>query len=53
MLGGHWGEQDNVAHLLATEGIMIESAVSAFQAEVTAAASAMEFIRSLSKPVGE
>ena len=52
VLGGHWAEQDDVAHLLATEGIMIETAVSAFQAEITAAASALEFIRSLPEPVG-
>ena len=53
VLGGHWAEQDNSAHLLASEGIMIDSAVSAFQAEIAAAASALDFIRSLSKPVGD
>ena len=52
VLGGHWGEQEDVAHLLASEGILIKTAVSAFQAEITAAASALEFIRSLSEPVG-
>ena len=49
VLGGHWGEEDNTAHLLASEGILIHSAVSAFQAEITAAESAFEFMRSLAR----
>ena len=47
VLGGIWGEEDNTVHLLASEGILIHSAVSAFQAEITAAESALDFIRSL------
>ena len=41
------GDEDNTVHLLASEGILIHSAVSAFQAELTAAESALDFIRSL------
>ena len=47
VLGGVWGSEDNSVHLLASEGILIETAVSAFQAELTAAESALNFIRSL------
>ena len=49
VLGGHWGENKNEAHFLAAEGIFIDSRISAFQAELTAAESAIEFICTLSK----
>ena len=49
VLGGHWGENKNEAHFLAAEGIFINSRISAFQAELTAAASALEFICALRK----
>ena len=48
VLGGHWGDDKNEAHFLAAEGIFINSRISAFQAELTAAESALEFISSLS-----
>ena len=48
VLGGVWGCEDDSVHLLASEGILIGTAVSAFQAELTAAESALDFIRSLS-----
>ena len=47
VLGGHWGEGDDAVHLLATGGVFINQRVSAFQAEITAAESALDFVRSL------
>jgi len=47
VLGGHWGDDKNEVRFLAAEGIFIDSRVSAFQAELTAAESALEFISSL------
>ena len=49
VLGGHWDENKNEVHFLAAEGIFINSRISAFQAELTAAESALEFICALSK----
>ena len=47
VLGGHWGEDKDEVHFLAAEGIFINSRISAFQAELTAAESALEFISAL------
>ena len=51
VLGGHWGEENEAVHLLASEGVFINQWVSAFHAELTAAESALNFVRSLVSPV--
>ena len=45
VLGGHWG--DSGVHLLAAEGILIETPANAFLAEIIAAESALSFMHSL------
>ena len=47
VLGGHWGDDDGVVHLLATEGVFIESNATSFLAEMMAAESALSFMHSL------
>ena len=47
VLGGHWGEGDQDVHLIATEGIFIDSRATAFFAEMTAAESALSFVHTL------
>ena len=43
--GGHWG--DSGVHLLAAEGILIETPANAFLAEMIVAESALSFMYSL------
>ena len=48
VLGGRWGDQDTDVHLIASEGIFLESNVTSFKAEMIAAESAVIFLNSLS-----
>ena len=48
VLGGHWGEGNQDVHLLAAEGIFINSSTTAFVAEMTAAESALSFLHEIS-----
>ena len=49
ILGGPWGDKADDVHLLAAEGKFINARVSAFQAELTAADSALAYLHELSK----
>ena len=49
VLGGRWGVQDTDVHLIASEGIFLETNVTSFKAEMIAAESAVAFLKSLTE----
>ena len=52
VMGSGWGDANTDAHLLAVEGIFINHRISAFQAELTAADSALTFLCELANSEG-
>ena len=46
-LGGLWGDRDDDVHLIASEGIFLDSNVTSFKAEMVAAESAISFLHTL------
>ena len=49
VLGGHCGDESSGVHLLAAEGILIDTPATAFLAELIAAESGLSFLHGLAK----